>query len=431
MLYESWRHIASSARGELALWDLPTGRRWTFEQLAAAAESRSAPDEGLVCPHGGSAEFVLEVLGAWRSGRVVCPLESGQAPPLLARELPAGIVHLKTTSASTGAPRLVAFTAEQLMADAGNIVATMGLRPGWPNLAVISLAHSYGFSNLVLPLLLHRIPLVLLGGPLPEMLRRAVVSLSHLTLPAVPALWRAWQDAHAIPAHVSLAISAGAPLPLELEQRVFADHGLKIHNFYGSSECGGIAYDRSDVPRTDAAFAGQPLAGVSVDIGKSNCLEVRSAAVAETYFPEPEPVLQDGRFVTSDLARLDGGAVYLLGRAGDQINVAGRKVLPEAIESVLAAHPEVRGCLAFGIPSDDPQRGETIVACVTGSSEVSPAALREFALTHLAAWQVPRKWWIVPELPANGRGKLSRAEWRERYLRQANGNGNGHLCSKA
>jgi long-chain acyl-CoA synthetase len=41
----------------------------------------------------------------------------------------------------------------------------MGLRPDWPNLGVISLAYSYGFSNLVLPLLLHGIPLFLAPSP--------------------------------------------------------------------------------------------------------------------------------------------------------------------------------------------------------------------------------------------------------------------------
>ena len=49
----------------------------------------------------------------------------------------------------------------------------MGLRPDWPNLGVISLAHSYGFSNLVLPLLLHGIPLILAPSPLPEAVRQA------------------------------------------------------------------------------------------------------------------------------------------------------------------------------------------------------------------------------------------------------------------
>ena len=49
----------------------------------------------------------------------------------------------------------------------------MGLRPDWPNLGVISMAYSYGFSNLVLPLLLHGIPLFLAPAPLPEVLRGA------------------------------------------------------------------------------------------------------------------------------------------------------------------------------------------------------------------------------------------------------------------
>jgi hypothetical protein len=63
--------------------------------------------------------------------------------------------------------------AEQLIADAKNIVETMGLRSAWPNVTVISLAHSYGFSNVVLPLALHGIPLIIARGALPEALREA------------------------------------------------------------------------------------------------------------------------------------------------------------------------------------------------------------------------------------------------------------------
>ena len=158
----------------------------------------------------------------------------------------------------------MAFTAEQLAADAENIVATMGLRPDWPNLGVISMAHSYGFSNLVLPLLLHGIPLILAPAPLPEIVRRAAETEPAITLAAVPAMWRAWHEADAIPPNVRLAISAGAPLPLNLEQAVFKTRGLKIHNFLGSSECGGIAYDAGETPRTDAACVGAPMRNVNL-----------------------------------------------------------------------------------------------------------------------------------------------------------------------
>jgi len=343
-------------------------------------------------------------------------LESEQAPPEIMGNLPSGIVHLKTTSASTGAPRLVAFTASQLMADARNIVSTMGLRPEWPNLGVISLAHSYGFSNLVLPLLLHGVPLILTGSSLPEAVRRAAETERHLTLPAVPALWRAWSDSDAIPEHIRLAISAGAPLPLQLEEDAFEKHGLKIHNFYGSSECGGIAYDRSERPRAEGACAGGPMDNVQVSVAADGCLEVRSEAVGECYWPEANSNLRNGVFRTTDLAEISDETIYLRGRAGDQINVAGRKVAPETIEKALRVHPHVRECLAFGVPSADAERGEMIVACLSANGNLTGDALKEFLGKQLPAWQVPREWWFVDSLEANHRGKLSRAEWRKRYL---------------
>jgi acyl-coenzyme A synthetase/AMP-(fatty) acid ligase len=235
-------------------------------------------------------------------------------------------------------------------------------------------------------------------------------------LAAVPALWRAWSDSGAIPEHIRLAISAGAPLPLHLEQDAFQKHGLKIHNFYGSSECGGIAYDRSERPRADGACAGAPMENVRVSLGTDGCLEVRSEAVGECYWPEMNPNLGKGVFRTSDLAEISEERVFLRGRAGDQINVAGRKVAPETIEKALRVHPHVRECLAFGVPSADAERGETIVACLSANGNLTGDALKEFLGNQLPAWQVPREWWFVDSLEANQRGKLSRAEWRKRYL---------------
>jgi long-chain acyl-CoA synthetase len=421
MLYDRWCQIANGNRNHLAIEEVVSDRRMTFGQLAAAAETSLPSGGDCAFPQGASVDFVLAVLHAWRSGQVVCPLEPGQAEPALDGGLPSGTVHLKTTSATTATSRFVAFTAEQLASDAVNIVQTMGLRPDWPNLAVISLAHSYGFSNLVLPLLLHGIPLLLAGGALPENIRRAAAGKGALTLAAVPALWRTWHDADAIPSSVRLAISAGAPLPLSLEQDVFARSGLKVHNFYGSTECGGIAYDSDCQPRADAACAGTPLANVEVSTDEQGCVQVRSSAVGETYWPESSESLEGGVFRTSDQGELREGRVFLKGRVSDLINVAGRKVLPETIERVLTTHPEVHCCLAFGVASADLQRGETIVACVAGKRGLTSETLRQFALEQLPAWQVPREWWFVDGLETNRRGKLSRAEWRKRYLEEAVG----------
>ena len=414
LLHERWRQIAATRRSELALVESGSGSRWTFGQLATAAETGADPGP-VSFPQGANARFIVEGLRAWRFNHAVCPLEPAQVPPVIG-QLPANIVHLKSTSASTGSARLVAFTAAQLAADADNIVATMGLRPDWPNLGVISLAHSYGFSNLVLPLLLHGIPLILVETSLPETVRRAAAGWSALTLPAVPALWRAWHDAGAIPPNVRLAISAGAPLPLALEEMVFKTRGLKLHNFYGATECGGIAYDASEQPRSDSTLAGTPLQTVRLARTEDGCLEIRSAAVGETYWPTPAENLRAGVYRTSDLTELKGAEVYLRGRAGDLINVAGRKVSPETIERALAAHPAVNECLVFGAPSADEQRVESIVACLVARAAVTDHELKQFLLDQLPGWQLPRKFWFVDSLAVNQRGKLSRTEWRSRYL---------------
>jgi acyl-coenzyme A synthetase/AMP-(fatty) acid ligase len=412
MLYELWRNVAAQRRGEFALADLASGRRWTFGQLLAAGEAQETDGGVFVCPQGQSPAFILALLSAWRSGKIACPLDSGQTTPAVPPP-PEGCIHLKWTSATTGAPRLIAFTGEQLASDAARIVAAMGLHPDWPNLGVISLAHSYGFSNLVLPLLLHGIPLILAPSPLPEIVRRAAATQSGVTLAAVPALWRAWHEAGGVPPQVRAAISAGAPLPLTLEQEVFAVSGIKIHNFYGASECGGIAYDAAAAPRADAALAGAPMPGISLALNDEGCLTIRSDSAGQTYWPEEGGALGGGKYQSSDLAELRDGLVFLPGRLSDQINVAGRKVAPDTIERALLAHPRVRECLVFGAPSPDAGREEMIVAVVAGSA--GETELKQFLLETLPAWQAPRRWCFVPSLTPDARGKMSRAQWRRRF----------------
>ncbi|MCX6911585.1 MAG: fatty acid--CoA ligase family protein [Verrucomicrobia bacterium] len=411
MLYERWQKVAQERRNDIALRDLASGQHWTFAQLSREAETPLPGNSAMVYPQGHSAEFIFAVLRAWRWQAVVCPLEAHKQP--LTHSPPPLCCHLKTTPPTTGTPHAVAFTEEQLAADAENIVTTMGLRPDWPNLGVISLAYSYGFSNLLLPLLLHGIPLFLVPSPLPVVLRSAAHAHWNLTLPA---LWRAWHKAGAILRNVRLAISAGAPLPLALERDVFEAHGVKIHNFYGSTECGGITYDATATPRLDEASVGRPMQNVKVAINRDGALVVRSRAVGKTYWPEPANTLGRGRFQTCDLAEITDGIVYLRGRTNEQINVAGRKVSPAAIEQALREHEAVAECLVFGVPSGNADRIDQIVACVTADRRGTTEELKQFLLRKLPSWQVPREWWFVKSLGTNARGKVSRAQWRKEFL---------------
>jgi acyl-coenzyme A synthetase/AMP-(fatty) acid ligase len=414
MLYERWQQVVRERRNEIALRDLASGRCWTFAQLDQEAENPLPGNPAMVYPQGNSPEFIITVLRAWRTRIVVCPFEAHHQPMTVAP--PPLCCHLKTTPASTGVPRAVAFTEEQLAADAENIVATMGLRPDWPNLGVISPAYSYGFSSLVLPLLLHGIPLFLVPSPLPVALRCAAHAHWNLTVAAVPALWHAWHKAGAILSNVRLAISAAAPLPLTLERAVFADHGVKIHNFYGSTECGGIAYDATLMPRENESSVGRLLKNVSVEIGETGALLVRSRAVGETYWPEAEPALGGGIFRTCDLAEIKDGEIFLHGRTDDHINVAGRKVSPTIIEQALREHEAVAECVVFGVPSGNADRVDLIVACVAADRPSTKDELKQFLLQKLPGWQVPREWWFVEGIGGNGTGKPSRAQWRKDFL---------------
>jgi acyl-coenzyme A synthetase/AMP-(fatty) acid ligase len=110
------------------------------------------------------------------------------------------------------------------------------------------------------------------------------------------------------------------------------------------------------------------------------------------------------------------GEIRLLGRAGDLINVAARKVAPESVERALESLPCVRECIVFGTPAAENGRGEDITAFVVLREATSEAALRQALGALVPAWQVPRVWHFGESLPVNERGKLSRAELARRFV---------------
>ena len=417
-LYEQWLKTARAHSSELALFDSASSKSWTFADLLREGERTINNPAHIHVVRGSGPDLIFNLLRGWRSGLVTCALDPEQKTPSL-RTLPQNCEHLKITSASSGPPKSIAFTGPQLAADAANIVSTMRLSPASPNIGCISLAHSYGFSNLVLPLLLHGIPLFLIPAPLPELILKTAKESRSITLPAVPALWKTWHQTKSIPPNISVAISAGAPLPLDLEQQIFQTSDLKIHNFYGSSECGGIAYDRTNIPRTIPNCVGSALDNVNLSLSSTGTLVIESPAVGETYLPEPQPTLFSGRFETTDLAELRDQLVFLHGRASDLLNIAGRKASPEAIESILRTHPSILECIVFGIPDND-NRADTIVAILHTKSALPISDLTQFLSQKLPAWQIPRRWWFTSDLAPNNRGKLSRSEWKRRFVEAHN-----------
>ncbi len=315
---------------------------------------------------------------------------------------------LKLTSGTTGCARAIRFTAAQLLADCESVCDTMGIREDDLNYGVIPWSHSYGFTNLVTPLLCRGVPVVATEDRMPRAILDGLARTGATVLPGLPVFFHKLADLACGPLpRLRLCISAGAPLQAATASAFRTKFGIKLHSFYGSSECGGIAYDASEAEATEGCV-GQPMRGVSIeyeDAGDASRIRIRSAAVGSGYFPDADPdILANGTFAPGDLVKPTPEGLLLVGRVSDFINVAGRKLNPAAVEDVLRTCPGVEGAVVFGIPH--PTRGEEPIACVTGPATVETMQTR--CASALPAWQCPRAYWLVETLPVNERGKLSR-----------------------
>ena len=328
---------------------------------------------------------------------------------------------LKLTSGTTAAPRAIRFRGHQLLADCNQICDTMGISDNDLNFGVIPVSHSYGFSNLLTPLIARGVPMVVSHDRTPRAVLADLARTGATVFPGNPAFYQAFCDIGDVPPlpKLRLCISAGAPLSNTVAKRFFEKFKLAIHSFYGASECGGICYDRYGTTFEDG-LVGQPMHGVQVELmdptEPASQIRVRSAAVSDGYFPEPdEPKLGNGVFIPDDLLARHDSALKIVGRISDVINVAGKKVNPAEVEAHLLRFKGVRQAVVFGRPTGAGLRNEEVAACVLTSPGVSESDLLRFCRTALSGWQVPKRIFIVDIIPTNERGKISRRELARQF----------------
>jgi long-chain acyl-CoA synthetase len=326
---------------------------------------------------------------------------------------------LKLTSGTTAAPRAIRFRSEQLLADCDQICRTMEISEADLNFGVIPVSHSYGFSNLLMPLIARGVPMVLSSDRLPRAVLFDLARTNATVFPGMPLFYQAFSDMTEIPAlpKLRLCISAGAPLSAEVARKFNQKFKQPIHSFYGSSECGGICYDRAGTVFEDG-FVGAAMEKVDLQMvdqtATASQIRVRSAAVGDGYFPEPDTEkLGGGVFVPDDLLARHGSGFKIAGRISDLINVAGKKVNPAEVEAHLLRFAGVRAAVVFGCPSLS--RNEEVAACVVANTDLIEGSLLEFCRAELSAWQVPKRIFLVDEIPVNERGKTSRRELARRF----------------
>ncbi len=352
------------------------------------------------------------VLEIFRLGGTDTTANWGKNPPNL----------LKLTSGTTATPRAVRFRSEQLVADCNQICDTMGISDADLNFGVIPISHSYGFSNLLTPLIARGVPIVISRDRTPRAILADLAHSNATVFPGMPVFYQAFCEMEHVPklSKLRLCISAGAPLSIAVAKKFQGKFNLPIHSFYGASECGGICYDR-DASNSSEGFVGEAMKGVTLEMvdpkGSATQVRVRSAAVGDGYFPEPsQEKLGDGVFVPDDLLAQHGSRFKIVGRISDVINVAGKKVNPAEVEAQLLRFTGVRQAVVFGRPAGARAlRNEEVSACVVAAQEVSETDLLQFCRGALSTWQVPKRIFIVDTIPTNERGKISRRELARRF----------------
>jgi len=234
--------------------------------------------------------------------------------------------------------------------------------------------------------------------------------------------------------------STGEPWNPESWRWLFETAGggrVPIINYSGGTEVsGGLVVGNVITPIKPCAFAGPPP-GIAADVvddagnpvrNQVGELVVRQPWIGMTrgFWRDPERYEQTywSRFpdtwVHGDWAAIDeDGLWYILGRSDDTIKIAGKRLGPAEVESVLVEHPAVVESAAIGIP--DEAKGQALVCfCVLRAGhEPGPQLadeLKALVATRLGKPLRPRAVEFVQDLPKTRNAKVMRRVIRATYL---------------
>lgn len=195
-----------------------------------------------------------------------------------------------------------------------------------------------------------------------------------------------------------LAVSAGAPLSAEVARAFAVRLGIRLHNFYGSSETGGIAFDRSGAA-TLKGGVGAAMREVRVMPLRGQRIRVCSAAVFTMNNRRARGRL--GCWVPTDRVQVDRrGGLLISGRRGTTVKIAGRRVNLAEIEIFLRGLRGVRDASVHVGPG-----AEGILGAVVATDR-SALELRAELGPTVASWKIPKKLITLPSLPLSARGKV-------------------------
>ncbi|GLJ61637.1 hypothetical protein GCM10017576_17670 [Microbacterium barkeri] len=224
-------------------------------------------------------------------------------------------------------------------------------------------------------------------------------------------------------ASLDLVVTGGANLPARIRAGLAsALPHVRLISYYGAAEIGFIGDSRGGDGTLIDVYDGIAVRvrgadGVDLPDGEPGTLWVRAAACSDGYVSgTTDAVLRDasGWATVHDQARIIGGRLELIGRAGDIAVTGGHKVALPDVERAFDGMAGVGATCAVALPDG---RLGTAVALILEGDAPDKAALLAHARSHLAPQFVPRRWYRVARLPRTVGGKIRRAEATELVVR--------------
>ena len=237
--------------------------------------------------------------------------------------------------------------------------------------------------------------------------------------------------------NMRLFIAGSAPLLIETFTEWQARTGQTILERYGMSETAMLtsnpyAADKRYAKQSErrGGTVGFPLPGVSLrvlgddgqvmPVGEIGGIQVKGPNVFKGYWRMPEKTAEeftaDGFFKTGDVGKVDErGYVTIVGRSKDLIISGGYNVYPAEIEGYINEIKGVAESAVVGVQhADFGEVGVAVVIAKTGASLQGEAILAELK-AKLANFKIPKRCFVVPELPRNTMGKVQKNLLREQY----------------
>ena len=334
------------------------------------------------------------------------------------------------TSGTTGHPKAAMLTHFNLVANAWQNAVALETVTDDIFMCVLPMFHVFAYTAAVIMPLFIGATVVILEAFQPKTVISSLIENNITVFLGVPAMYMIFIEAGKNNIYfpkLRLAISGGAPLPLDIYYKAGEIAHLPIIEGYGLTEASPSSAFNPPSGVHKPGSIGLALVEVDAIIGGENDEELPTGEVGELllrgpnvmkgYYNKPDETaetLRNGWLHTGDLAKMDEDRyIFIVDRKKDMIIVSGLNVYPREIEEVLYEHPKVRDAAVIGEP--DKLRGESATAYIVlkeGESAYHKEILR-WLKERLAVYKVPRRIEFVDELPRNSSGKIIKRMLRE------------------